>query len=142
LPSQHDERSNQPVAATNKCLAKSNKSCTEDEATKECEAANHLDQLSPMKPTIKIRFTEPQIALVMHAHPNCNLGHLTELSFEFDGTGKIVDCIGTIKNGGNADHDYAGSGLARLYERARRKFTGRSTSAMILQFPNGGRPAS
>jgi hypothetical protein len=65
------------LAATNKCLAKSNKSCTEDEATKECEAANHLDQLSPMKPTTKIRFTEPQIALVMRAHPNCNLDHLT-----------------------------------------------------------------
>jgi hypothetical protein len=26
-----------------------------------------------MKPTTKIRFTEPQIALVMRAHPNCNL---------------------------------------------------------------------
>jgi hypothetical protein len=37
-----------------------------------------------MKPTIKIRFTEPQIALLMRAHPNCNLDHLTELSFEFD----------------------------------------------------------
>ena len=74
----------------------------------------------PMKPTIKIRFTEPQIALVMRAHPNCNLDRLTELSFEFDQAGKIIDCIGTIKDGGNIDHDYAGSGLARLYETARR----------------------
>jgi len=41
-----------------------------------------------MKPTIKIRFTEPQIALAMRAHPNCNLDHLAELSFEFDQTGK------------------------------------------------------
>jgi hypothetical protein len=40
-----------------------------------------------MKPTIKIRFTEPQIALVMRAHPNCNLDYLTELSFEFDQAG-------------------------------------------------------
>ena len=40
-----------------------------------------------------IRFTEPQIALVMRAHPNCNLDHLTELSFEFDQAGKIIDCI-------------------------------------------------
>src|SRR5262249_4285925 len=30
----------------------------------------------PMKPTTKIRFTEPQIALVMRAHPNCNLDRL------------------------------------------------------------------
>jgi hypothetical protein len=50
-----------------------------------------------MKATTKIRFTEPQIALVMRAHPNCNLHHLTELSFEFDQAGKIIDCIGTIK---------------------------------------------
>jgi hypothetical protein len=35
-----------------------------------------------MKLTTKIRFTEPQIALVMHAHPNCNLDHLTELFFD------------------------------------------------------------
>jgi hypothetical protein len=33
-----------------------------------------------MKPTIKIRFTEPQIALLMRAHPDCNLDRLTELS--------------------------------------------------------------
>jgi hypothetical protein len=76
-----------------------------------------------MKPTTKIRFTEPQIALVMRAHPNCNLDHLTELSFEFDHRGKIIDCIGTIKDGGDIDHDYAGGGLARLYEMARRVFT-------------------
>ena len=90
-----------------------------------------------MKPTAKIRFTEPQIALVMRAHPNCNLDHLTESSFEFDHSGKIIDCTGTIKDGGNIDHDYAGSGLAQFYGTARRKFTTRQTSATILQFPNG-----
>ena len=90
-----------------------------------------------MKPTTKIRFTEPQIALVMRAHPNCNLDHLSELSFEFDQRGKIIDCIGTIKDGGNVDHDYAGSGLARLYDTARRRLTPQQTSAAILQFPNG-----
>jgi hypothetical protein len=74
-----------------------------------------------MNPTTKIRFTEPQIALVMRAYPNCNLDRLTELCFEFDQAGKIIDCIGTIKGGGNVDHDYAGSGLACLYERARRQ---------------------
>jgi hypothetical protein len=94
-----------------------------------------------MKPTIKIRFTEPQIALVMRAHPNCNLDHLTELSFEFDQAGKIIDCIGTIKDGGNIDRDYTGSGLARLYEKAGRQFTARQTSATILQFPDGERLA-
>src|SRR6516164_7640725 len=92
-----------------------------------------------MKPTTKIRFTEPQIALVMRAHPKCNLDHLTELSFEFDQAGKIVDCIGTIKDGGNVDHNYAGSGLARLYEKARRRLTARQSSATILQFPDGER---
>jgi len=90
-----------------------------------------------MKPTIKIRFTEPQIALVTRAYPNCNLDHLTELAFEFDQAGKIIECIGTIKDGGNIDHDYAGSGLARLYDTARRLFTARQTGATILQFPNG-----
>jgi hypothetical protein len=90
-----------------------------------------------MKPTIKIRFTEPQIALVMRAHPNCNLDHLTELAFEFDQAGKIIECIGTIKDVGNIDHDYAGSGLARLYQTARRQLAVRQTSATILQFPNG-----
>jgi hypothetical protein len=96
---------------------------------------------TPMKPTIKIRFTEPQIALVMRAHPNCNLGRLTELSFEFDQAGEIIDCTGTIRDGGNIDQNYAGSGLARLYERARRQLTAQQTSATILQFPNRVRGA-
>jgi hypothetical protein len=43
-----------------------------------------------MKPTTKIRFTEPQIALVMRAHPNWNLDRLTELCFEFDQAGKTA----------------------------------------------------
>jgi hypothetical protein len=92
-----------------------------------------------MKPTIKIRFTEPQIALVTRAYPNCNLDHLTELAFEFDQAREIIDCTGTIKDGESVNHDYAGSGLARLYETARRQFTARPTSATILQFPNGER---
>jgi hypothetical protein len=90
-----------------------------------------------MKPTIIIRFTEQQIALVMRADPNCNLDGLTELSFEFDQGGKIIDCIGTIKGGGNIDHDYAGGGLVRLYETARRQLITRQTSATIWQFPSG-----
>ena len=92
-----------------------------------------------MKQTVKIRFTAPQIALVMRAHPNCNLDRLAEISFEFDHSGEIIDCIGTIKNCGNLDHDYAGSGLARLYETARRQLTVPQTSATILRFPNGER---
>jgi hypothetical protein len=90
-----------------------------------------------MKPTIKVRFTEPQIALLMRAHPDCNLDRLTELSFEFNQAGKIIDCIGAIKDGANSDHDYSGDGLAHLYEMARRQFTPRQISATILQFPNG-----
>jgi hypothetical protein len=88
-----------------------------------------------MKTTTKVRFTEPQIALVMRAHPNSNLENLTELSFEFDQAGKIIDCIGTIKADGNVGHDYAGSGLARLYKTARRQLTGRQTGATILPEP-------
>jgi hypothetical protein len=95
-----------------------------------------------MKPTTKIRFTKPQIAFVMRAHPNCNLNRLTELSFEFDQAGRLVDCNGTIKTGGNIDHDYAGSGLALLYERARRRVTAQQAGATILQFPNGARLAN
>ena len=61
-------------------------------------ATNLHPQMCPTKPTTKIRFTEPQIAFVMRAHPNCNLDHVTELCFEFDQVGKIVDCSGTIKD--------------------------------------------
>jgi len=71
----------------------------------------------------------------MRAHPNCNLDHLTELSFEFDQVGTIIDCVGTIKEGGSIDHDYAGSGIARLFERARRQLTAKQTGVTILQFP-------
>jgi hypothetical protein len=95
-----------------------------------------------MQPTTKIRFTEPQIALVMRAHPNCNLDRLTEVSFEFDQAGEIIDCIGTINEGGNINHNYSGSGLAHLYETARRQFAARQTRATILQFPNGERLAN
>src|SRR5262245_138312 len=92
-----------------------------------CRADDHdqiaLWHLQPtsIKQTTKIRFTEPQIALVMRAHPHCNLDRLSEVSFEFDQAGKIIDCVGTIKEGANIDQNYAGSGLARLYERARRQ---------------------
>jgi hypothetical protein len=95
-----------------------------------------------MKLTTKIRFTEPQIALVMRAHPNCNLDLLTEVSFEFDQTGNIINCIGTVMSDANIDHNYAGSGLLRLYETARRQMAARQTSATILQFPNGARHTS
>jgi hypothetical protein len=94
-----------------------------------------------VRPTTKIRFTEPQIALLMRAHPKCNLDRLTEVSFEFDQAGNIVDCIGTIKDGANIDHNCAGSGLARLYAAARRQLSFRQTSATILQFPDGERLA-
>ena len=93
--------------------------------------------MSPMKPTTKIRFTAPQIAFLRRAHPDCNLDCLTEVSFEFDQAGKIIDCVGTVRDGGNIDHNYAGSGLARLYDAARRRLTARQAGATILQFPNG-----
>jgi len=51
-------------------------------------------------------------------YPNCNLDRLTEVSFEFDQDGRVVDCIGTIKPSGNVDHDYAGSGLALVRDGA------------------------
>jgi hypothetical protein len=95
-----------------------------------------------MKSTITIRFTEPQIALATRAYPNCNLDRLIELSFMLDEAGKIIDCIGTIKGGEDIEHDYAGRGLAYLYETACRKLTAWQISATILQFPNGERLAN
>jgi hypothetical protein len=86
-----------------------------------------------MKPKTKIRFTETQIALLLQAHPNCNLDHLTELSFEFDHAGRVVDCVGRVREGANIGHDFTGSGLARFYERARHQLTGRQTGAIILK---------
>src|SRR5262249_40894186 len=57
------------LAATNKSLAQINKSGTGREATNKRETATNADPLTcQMKPTTKIRFTEPQIALVMRAH--------------------------------------------------------------------------
>jgi hypothetical protein len=90
-----------------------------------------------MKPTTKIRFTEPQIALVMRANPHCNLGCLTELSFEFDQAGELIACNGRIRDGGNIHHDYAGSGLACFYKTACRLLALRQTGQTVLQFPNG-----
>jgi hypothetical protein len=94
-----------------------------------------------MQPTTKVRFTEPQIALMIRAYPNCNLDHLIEVSFEFDQVGNVIECISAIKGGGNIDHNCVLSGLARLYEIARRQRASRGTSATILQFPNGERLA-
>src|SRR3954452_9927403 len=97
-----------------------------------------------MTQTITIRLTQPQIALVMRAHPNCNLDRLAELSFEFDQAGQITDCTGTIKDGGSMDHDYAGSGLAHLYERARRQIRNRPASSInqdyVLADETSGKP--
>jgi hypothetical protein len=102
---------------------------------------NKFPNTNPMKPTTKIRFTEPQIALMIRAYPNCNLDHLIEVSFEFDQAGNVIECIPAIKVGENIDHNCVLSGLARLYEIARRQRTSRQTSATILQFPNGERLA-
>jgi hypothetical protein len=92
-----------------------------------------------MKLITKIIFPEPQIEFVMRALPNSNLDRLTEVCFEFDRAGKLIDCIGTIKGGGSIDHDYTGTGLVRLYETARRRWATRQTSATILKFPNVNR---
>jgi hypothetical protein len=55
-----------------------------------------------MKTTTKIRFTEPQIALVMRAHPNCNLGHLTELFFEFDKAEELLIALVQLRTAGTS----------------------------------------
>jgi hypothetical protein len=44
--------------------------------------------------------------------------------------------FGTIKDGGSMDHDYAGSGLARLYKTACRVFAARQIGQTVLQFPS------
>ena len=74
--------------------------------------------------------------LLMRAHPNCNLDHLVEVSFEFDHAGRIINCTGISNQSHNINHDYAGSGLARLYRAARRRLDTGLPSAPILQFPN------
>ena len=126
------KRGRHPFAAwqrQTKVWQTNDKSRTGRKATKKREA-NLGPLMCPTKPTTKIRFTEPQIALVMRAYPNCNL-------FEFDQAGKIIVCSGRIKQGGKIDHDYAGSGLAHLYRAARRRLTAGPPSATILQFPSG-----
>jgi hypothetical protein len=126
------------MAATNKCLARGNKSSAALNATDKRDTRPVPIPLDVSNETnSENKVTAPQIAFLMRAYPNYNLDHLSELSFEFDQAGKIIDCIGTIKAGGNVGHDYAGGGLARLYETARRKLADRKTSATVLQFPNG-----
>jgi hypothetical protein len=39
--------------------------------------------------------------------------------------------VTVVKDGAIIDQDYVDSGLARLYEKARRKFTARQTSAAV-----------
>jgi hypothetical protein len=58
--------------------------------------------MCPIKTTTKIRFTEPQIALVMRAHPNCNLGHLTELFFEFDKAEELLIALVQLRTAGTS----------------------------------------
>jgi hypothetical protein len=84
-----------------------------------------------MKLTIKIGFTEFQIALASRAHPPAISTRLTELSFAFDQTENIVDCIGTIKDSWTLDQDYAGKGLVYFYDMARRRLTARPTSSTL-----------
>jgi hypothetical protein len=90
-----------------------------------------------MKPTTKIRFTEPQIAFLRRAHPDCNLDGLAELTFFFDQDGHLIDCTGRIE-GDDTERDYAGLGLILMYEMACRGLARRSQSgAEILRFPGG-----
>jgi hypothetical protein len=58
------------MAAMNKCLALGDKSSPGREATNKRDTRPALIPLEMclMKPTFKIRFTEPQIALVLHVH--------------------------------------------------------------------------
>jgi hypothetical protein len=79
----------------------------------------------------------------MRTHPNGNLDRLSELSFEFDQSGQIIACNGTIKDGSRSiDDGYAGAGLARLYEMARRRFTVPRPKGAILKFPAGQKIAN
>jgi hypothetical protein len=69
-------------------LAQGNKSSAGREATNKRDTRPALIPLDVSNEIDNV--TEPQIALVMRAHPNCNLDRLTEVCFEFDQAGKIV----------------------------------------------------
>jgi hypothetical protein len=68
-------RATATMAATNKSLAKNNKSCTGGKTTKDRAPAGSTT--TSMKLITKIRFTKPHIAFLMRAYPNCNLDRLT-----------------------------------------------------------------
>jgi hypothetical protein len=71
------------------------------------------------------------------AHADCMSGaqSLFLLASSLEPPFRFTARIGLLEAGGNIDHDYAGRGLARLYETARRQFAARQTSATIIQFP-------
>ncbi len=91
-----------------------------------------------IKPTTKIRFTEPQIALMMRAHPNCNLDHLVELSFEFDqaGVGDEIRALRRLqREQGLSSHVFMSERDGPMTPKAFHALFGRIGSRAKMQFP-------
>lgn len=100
-----------------------------------------------MRHRTKIRFTGPQLAFVREAHPHCRFDDLTEVTFEFDRAGNVVDCTAKIdRNAPKRDSMLYAGAVARLYAIALKRFNARAQgSATVLQFPpdsNGSRPVA
>jgi hypothetical protein len=86
---------------------------------------------------MNIRFTAFQIELVKLADPASQLHNLTELTFEFDESGNVIDCLGRCPRGEQLTvDDYNGPGLLRLQHLARQQFAARlaDSAAKVLSF--------
>jgi hypothetical protein len=85
---------------------------------------------------MNIRFTAFQIELVKRADPASQLHNLTELTFEFDKGGNVIDCLGRCEGLQLTDDDYDGPGLLRFFEMARKQCAARlsDSGAKVLSF--------
>jgi len=70
---------------------------------------------------VVIEFSEPVLALIRRAHPQCNLDGLIGISFKFDRHGNVIDCTGVI-DGTKPSEAFQGKGLVLLQDQAKRRF--------------------
>jgi hypothetical protein len=82
---------------------------------------------------MKITFNHWRLALIRRAHPGCNLDNLSEVTFEFDEAGNIIDCTGRLEDT-TITHSHVGEGLVTLHAMAvrQREQLAAGTSATVL----------
>src|SRR5262249_44297729 len=103
--------------------------------------ASHHFWLGPIWQTVRRGWESARRCYLSHIlGPNTPLSRITTaLGLVYLAKDLLIETTHAPLLVRNIDHDYAGSGLARLYETARRQFRTRQTSATILEFTKGER---